>query len=189
MGGFARPLLPLIIMVALMMAAGPTAAQYDTALFAFNRGDYATAARQFESAARSGDSDAQYWLGRIYADGLGRPRDPVIAYGWFDRAAAQGHHDAAILRDGLARLLAPGQIAEARKRTDPAATAGNQEASDLIAAVQRELNRLGYRSGLADGIAGSRTRRAIEQFQRDAGLEITGTATESLLDHLRLGAR
>ena len=128
MGGIARPLLPLIIMVAVMVAVGPAAAQYDAALFAFNRGDYATAARQFKSAARDGDSDAQYWLGRIYADGLGRPRDPVTAYGWFDRAAAQGHHDAAILRDGLARLLAPVQITEARRRTDLAAPAGNQEA-------------------------------------------------------------
>jgi localization factor PodJL len=177
------------MMVAVMTAAGPAAAEYDAALYAFNRSDYATAARQFEAAARDGDSDAQYWLGRIYADGLGRPRDPVTAYGWFDRAAAQGHHDASILRDGLAKLLTPGQIAEARRRTDSAATAGNQEAPDLIAAVQRELNRLGYRSGPADGIAGNRTRRAIEQFQRDAGLEVTGAATESLLDRLNVSTR
>jgi TPR repeat protein len=193
MGGIARLPLPLIMVVAAMAAVmastGPAAAEYDAALYAFNRGDYATAARQFESAAREGDSDAQYWLGRIYADGLGRPRDPITAYGWFDRAAAQGHHDASILRDGLAPLLAPMQIAEAQRRTDPAATAGNQEATDLIAAVQRELNRLGYRSGPADGIAGNRTRRAIEQFQRDAGLEVTGAATESLLDRLNVSTR
>jgi localization factor PodJL len=189
MGGIARPLLPLIIMYAVMTAAGPAAAEYDAALYAFNRGDYATAARQFEPAARDGDSDAQYWLGRIYADGLGRPRDPVTAYGWFDRAAAQGHHDASVLRDRLAPSLAPTQITEAQRRTDPAAAAGNQEVSDLIAAVQRELNRLGYRSGPADGIAGNRTRRAIEQFQRDAGLEVTGAATESLLDRLIVSTR
>jgi localization factor PodJL len=196
MGGIARPSLPLTFksalaafMIAVMIAAGPAAAEYDAALYAFNRGDYATAARQFEAAARDGDSDAQYWLGRIYADGLGRPRDPVTAYGWFDRAAAQGHHDASTLRDGLAKLLTPGQIAEARRRTDSAATVGNQEAPDLIAAVQRELNRLGYRSGPADGIAGNRTRRAIEQFQRDAGLEVTGAATQSLLDRLNVSTR
>jgi localization factor PodJL len=196
MSGIALPLLPLTLkfavaaaMVAVMTAGGPAAAEYDAALYAFNRGDYATAARQFESAARDGDSDAQYWLGRIYADGLGRPRDPVTAYGWFDHAAAQGHHDASILRDGLAKLLTPSQIAEARKRADPTTTAGNQEVQDLIAAVQRELNRLGYRSGPADGIAGNRTRRAIEQFQRDAGLEVTGAATESLLDRLNVSTR
>jgi len=196
MGGIAHPPLALTsksvvaaAMVALMTAAGPASAQYDAALHAFNREDYATAARQFESAARDGDPDAQYWLGRIYADGLGRPRDSVTAYGWFDHAAAQGHHDAAILRDGLATLLSPDQIAEARRRTDLTATTGNQEAHDLIAAVQRELNRLGYRSGPADGIAGNRTRKAIEQFQRDAGLEVTGAATESLLDRLNVSTR
>jgi len=189
MGGIARPFLPVIMLAAVMAAAYPAVAQYDSALYAFNRGDYATAARQFESAARDGDSDAQYWLGRIYGDGLGRPRDPVTAYGWFDRAAAQGHHDATILRDGLATLLAPDQIEEARRRTDLTTAAGNPEAHDLIAAVQRELNRLGYRSGPADGIAGNRTRRAIEQFQRDAGLEVTGTATESLLDRLHVSTR
>jgi peptidoglycan hydrolase-like protein with peptidoglycan-binding domain len=89
----------------------------------------------------------------------------------------------------LTKLLTPGQIAEARRRTDPTEDAGNQEAQELIAAVQRELNRLGYRSGPADGIAGNRTRRAIEQFQRDAGLEVTGAATESLLDRLNVSTR
>jgi TPR repeat protein len=189
MGGIARPFLPLIMLAAVMAAACPAAAQYDSALYAFNRGDYATAARQFESVAREGDSDAQYWLGRIYADGLGRPRDPVTAYGWFDRAAAQGHHDASVLRDGLAPLLTPDQITEAQRRTDLTAPTDNQEAQELIAAVQRELNRLGYRSGPADGIAGNRTRKAIEQFQRDTGLEITGAATESLLDRLNVSTR
>jgi len=193
MGGTDRPLplwaLVLAGILAVATATGPALAQYDAALFAFNRGDYATAARQFEQAAREGDPDAQYWLGRINADGLGRPGDPITAYGWLDRAAAQGHHDAAILRDGLATRLSPEQIAEARRRTDLTATVGNQEAHELIAAVQRELNRLGYRSGPADGIAGNRTRTAIEQFQREAGLDVTGTATEQLLDRLRVSTR
>jgi len=189
MGRSARLLTPLTIIIAMAAAAGPAAADYDAGLFAFNRGDYATAARQFEPVAREGDSDAQYWLGRIYADGLGRPRDPVTAYVWFDRAAAQGHHDAAILLDGLATLLAPDQIAEAQRRTNPSRPADNQEAHDLIVAIQEELNRLGYRSGSADGIAGNRTRKAIEQFQRDAGLDATGAATDQLLGRLRATTR
>jgi TPR repeat protein len=197
MGGIGSPLIPLTIMLGMAagLGSGPAAAEYDAGLFAFNRGDYATAARQFESSAREGDQDAQYWMGRLYADGLGRPRDPVTAYGWFDRAASQGHHDATTLRDRLALLLAPDQIAEARRRTDfsgpsgVSGPSGDQEVQELIAAVQRELNRLGYRSGPADGIAGKRTRSAIESFQRDAGLDVTGTATELLLDRLRAAVR
>jgi TPR repeat protein len=194
MGQIAIPVISLTIMLGVAAAGlglglGSAAAEYDAGLFAFNRGDYATAARQFESSARAGDQDAQYWMGRLYADGLGRPRDPVTAFGWFDRAASQGHHDATILRDQLALLLAPDQIAEARRRTDYSGPSGDQEVQELIAAVQRELNRLGYRSGPADGIAGKRTRSAIESFQRDGGLDVTGTATELLLDRLRATVR
>jgi peptidoglycan hydrolase-like protein with peptidoglycan-binding domain len=79
-------------------------------------------------------------------------------------------------------------MAEAQRRTDRVGPA-DQQASDLVEAIQRELNRLGYRSGPADGIAGNRTMKAIEQFQRDTGLELTGTATASLLDRLRTTRR
>lgn len=172
--------------VAMMATMGSAAAQYDEALFAFNRGDFATAAKQFEEVAREGDPDAQYWLGRIYEGGLGRPRDPVTAYGWFERAAESGHQDAAILRDGLAVRLTQEQIAEARRRAAPGNAATDREARDLIAAIQRELNRLGYRTGVPDGIAGNRTRTAIERFQRESGLDVTGMATDQLLDRLRV---
>jgi localization factor PodJL len=188
MRGAVRLPTALVMILAVAGATRPAAADYEAGLFAFNRGDYAAAVRQFEPAAREGDADAQYWLGRLYAEGLGRPRDPVTAYVWFDRAAAQGHHDSAVLRDGLATVLTPDQMAEARHRNDRAGPA-DQQASGLIEAVQRELNRLGYRSGPADGIAGNRTMRAIEQFQRDTGLELTGTATASLLDRLRATRR
>jgi hypothetical protein len=189
MDGAARRLMPLTLLIAVAASAGPAAAQYDAALYAFNRGDFSTAARQFEQTAREGDADAQYWLGRIYADGLGRPRDPVAAYGWFDHAAAQGHQDATILRDKLAPLMTPDQIADAQRRTDAGTAAADREARDLIAEVQRELNRLGYRSGPPDGIAGNRTRTAIERFQREAGLEVTGIASGQLLDRLRVSGQ
>jgi hypothetical protein len=191
MDGAARRPMPLtsVIVIAIAAAAGPAAAQYDAALHAFNRGDFPTAARQFEQAAREGDADAQYWLGRIYADGLGHPRDSIAAYGWFDRAAAQGHQDATILRDQLAPLMTPDQVAEAQRRTDPGSAAADRDARELIAEVQRELNRLGYRSGPPDGIAGNRTRTAIERFQREAGLDVTGTATGQLLDRLRVSGQ
>ena len=191
MGGTAgRPkLLTVVAVVATLTMAGPAAAQYDEALFAFNRGDFATAARQFEEVAREGDPDAQYWLGRIYEGGLGRPRDPVTAYGWFERAAESGHQDAATLRDRMAARLTQEQLAEARRRSAPGNAAKDREARDLIAAIQRELNRLGYRTGVPDGIAGNRTRTAIERFQREVGLDVTGMATDRLLDRLRVSGK
>ena len=85
--------------------------------------------------------------------------------------------------------MTPDQVAEAQRRTDPGNAAADREARELIAEVQQELNRLGYRSGPPDGIAGNRTRTAIERFQREAGLEVTGTATGQLLDRLRVSGQ
>ena len=43
------------------------------------------------------------------------------------------------------------------------------QGDDLVARIQEALNRLGYDAGSADGVAGSRTERAIEAFQGEFG--------------------
>ena len=53
-----------------------------------------------------------------------------------------------------------------------------------VRAIQRALIERGYRPGPADGIPGPRTRTAIEAFERDAGLRITGKPSSALLDLL-----
>ena len=55
----------------------------------------------------------------------------------------------------------------------------------VIAGVQEELSRRGYKVGPADGVLGSRTRTAIRTYQRDAGLPVDGVASKELLDHLK----
>jgi peptidoglycan hydrolase-like protein with peptidoglycan-binding domain len=57
-------------------------------------------------------------------------------------------------------------------------------ADDLVARIQQALNRLGYDAGSADGVAGSRTERAIKAFQADFGHAKTGKETQGLLDQL-----
>lgn len=50
--------------------------------------------------------------------------------------------------------------------------------------LQERLISLGYAPGTADGVFGEKTRSALEDFQRTAGLEVTGIAdqqTQSLL--------
>ncbi|QIF05633.1 peptidoglycan-binding domain-containing protein [Roseimicrobium sp. ORNL1] len=54
------------------------------------------------------------------------------------------------------------------------------------AAVQRALSRRGYYDGPADGSLGSSSRRAISRYQRDNGLQVTGTVTPGLLRALRI---
>jgi localization factor PodJL len=182
--------LPVLLALALTTADAGAATRYEDGLAAFNRGDPVTAARVFEPLARAGDPDAEYWLGRIFADGRGRPADLVVAYGWFDRAAARGHQDAEGERAKLAKILTAAQIAEARRLTattaDPApGKRPDLITPDLITGVQIELERLGYDPGPADGVSGARTRDAIERFQRDAAIEATGAASPDLLERLR----
>jgi photosystem II stability/assembly factor-like uncharacterized protein len=52
------------------------------------------------------------------------------------------------------------------------------------AEVQRLLGDLGYDPGSTDGQASAKTRAAIEQFQRDAGLPVDGELTQVLRERL-----
>ena len=55
----------------------------------------------------------------------------------------------------------------------------------ITAEIQRELHRLGYRPGTADGIPKESTRRAIRNFERVLGKSATGRASEALLAEIR----
>jgi hypothetical protein len=55
------------------------------------------------------------------------------------------------------------------------------DGADVVRAVQRELRQRGYRSGIANGVAGPLTRAAIMAFQHDHGLPPTGAPSEDLL--------
>ncbi len=57
--------------------------------------------------------------------------------------------------------------------------------SAYIRGIQQELALHGYRPGAVDGRLGGGTRRAIRDYQRDAGLKVDGVATRELLDHLK----
>lgn len=52
--------------------------------------------------------------------------------------------------------------------------------------VQRRLNRRGYSCGTADGVIGSRTRRALKKFQKDNGLKVDGILRAKTLKALGL---
>lgn len=56
--------------------------------------------------------------------------------------------------------------------------------SNLIIKSQKLLNGANYDAGSADGIAGTRTIKAVKQFQKDHGLPITGDISEDLINQL-----
>ena len=55
----------------------------------------------------------------------------------------------------------------------------------VVEAVQREILAAGYYKGLVDGVAGQRTRQAIEAYQQATGLAVDGTPSAALSDHIR----
>lgn len=59
-------------------------------------------------------------------------------------------------------------------------------ASDpMVASIQEALSRAAYGQLVADGIAGPDTRNAIERFQRDHNLPVTGEISDALVVELR----
>jgi TPR repeat protein len=68
-------------------------------------------------AAGQGLMQAQAFLAGAYADGIGVPKDDVVAYSWANLAAAQGDETARKLRDVLERRMTQEQIGEAQRRS------------------------------------------------------------------------
>src|ERR1700761_6215645 len=73
--------------------AAPRAESEDLAAAdsAFERGDYATVRRLVQPLANAGNAKAQNYLGLLYDDGLGVPRDDEQSVVWYRRAAEQGN--------------------------------------------------------------------------------------------------
>lgn len=56
--------------------------------------------------------------------------------------------------------------------------------SRIIARVQEELNKLGYNCGTPDGVIGTQSTAAVNQYQEDNGITVTADITDELLDSL-----
>lgn len=81
--------------------------------------DLEQAAHWYREAAKQGDPFAEVSLGIFYDFGKGVPRDYVLAYIWYERAASHltgGDRDSVVeLRDAVATKLNPEQLANARR--------------------------------------------------------------------------
>ncbi len=72
----------------------PAWAGFDVGVAAYDRGDYATALREWRPLAEQGDANAQYNLGLMYRKGQGVSQDDAEAVGWWRKAAEQGNANA-----------------------------------------------------------------------------------------------
>lgn len=83
-----RLLSTLVALLSLFVV--PASAQnFNQGYFAYNRGDFEAALREWRPLAERGQLLAQYNLGRMYFSGEGVAKDYGEAKKWFERAAAQ----------------------------------------------------------------------------------------------------
>lgn len=66
----------------------------DAAYIAFDQGQYLTALRLAEAKAKQNDPQAHTLIARLYADGLGVPKDELKAAKWYRRGAELGDIEA-----------------------------------------------------------------------------------------------
>jgi len=81
---------PITLVLSLVCLVVPAWADYQAGMDANNRGDYATALREWQPLAEQGDARAQFDLGLLYENGDGVPRDYAKARQWYEKSAAQG---------------------------------------------------------------------------------------------------
>ncbi len=190
--------LAAVIGLVAALSAGLAGADLRAGMLAYQQGDFTRARAEFEVLAEAGDPEAQYMLGQIHANGRGVLQNYVEAHKWFNLSAAGGYAEGARARDAVARNMTPAQIAEAQGQARswrPRAVSGGPVSAssgptrETVRTIQSELNRLGYNVGTPDGIAGSRTREAIRDFEKAHGMPVTGQPSDNLLLRVRVAAR
>jgi len=126
----------MLLAVVVVLVAAPTWADFKAGVKAYDRGDYATAMKEWRPLAEQGIAKAQSNLGSMYEYGEGVPQDDKEAARWYRLAAEQGYakaqsslglmyeygegvpqDDARIHRDRMTRQMTPVQLAEARRLT------------------------------------------------------------------------
>lgn len=128
-----KPFLLLLGLACLIGAAAPPVAR--------TPGYYELRARwaarpvaEVQADAERGQADAQYYLGRLFLDGLGVPKDPVRGLGWLRKAEAQGHVEALaeLARCHYQGLGCPQDIPVALRAARDAAARGSAAGQNVL---------------------------------------------------------
>jgi hypothetical protein len=87
-------LLALFILLSGLLVGNLALADFQKGIVAHNKGDYATAFREWTPLAEQGDVRAQYNLGQMYKNGQGVTQNYKTAIRWFKLSAEQGNTSA-----------------------------------------------------------------------------------------------
>ena len=88
-----RLLILPVLFLTLLVGNPAFSADFQKGVDAYDRGDYATALREWKPLAEQGNADAQFNLGLMYEKGRGVPQDYKTAMKWYRLAAEQGDAD------------------------------------------------------------------------------------------------
>jgi len=102
-----------VVVAAALLVALPAGADVKKGVAAWSRGDYPAAVREWQPLADQGDADARFNLAQAYYLGRGVAQDRAKAEALYQKAAAQGHVQAAsflglmLFQDGERRRAMP----------------------------------------------------------------------------------
>ncbi len=82
------------VFLAVVLAPPVSAADFQVGWEAYERGDYATALKEWRPLAEQGDAGVQFGVASMYYFGQGVPRDYAEAVKWYRLAAEQGYAEA-----------------------------------------------------------------------------------------------
>ena len=86
-----RLLILPVLLLTLLLGNPAFSADFQKGWDAAQKGDFATALREWKPLAEQGNAVAQYNLGLMYKDGKGVPQDYKTAVKWYRLAAEQGN--------------------------------------------------------------------------------------------------
>jgi TPR repeat protein len=87
---------------------------FEDGLNAFGGQKYEKAYQLWKPLAEKGNSDAQYYMGVMFANGQGVKRNYIVAYAWYS-VAAEEQDMAEENRDDIEVTLSEPQLAQAKK--------------------------------------------------------------------------
>ena len=88
---------------------------YQAGIEAYNSGDFKTAMEQAKLLAPLGNADAQFYLGKMYAEGKGTLQRNTHAHMWFNLASANSHEESGSARDALSEKMTPTAVEKAQE--------------------------------------------------------------------------
>lgn len=168
-------------------AARDDTAGYRDYLARYPGGAYAEAAQTRLRALDRSQEDRDLWADAAAANTIAAYDDYLSRHPQGQFADAARKRRAELDQPAPASPAIQAPRAEARQQAAPGQQAEsrlNLSHGDRVA-IQRRLNALGYATGGADGVFGSRTRSAIRGWQQSNGYQATGYLTQGQLGPLR----